>query len=199
MEISDLGGLLNEIKSLDEKGHKVMKNTVSDMKKKIPTIVKKSVTEVYNIKPGEITQSQGKNANGKKAANIYTTGQTIENVAVVYTGRTLTPLHFSMTPTKMPAKRKKKPQNIKLTILKGNQRVLHGKYNTPPFLAPAARSSSTIIPFQRITSARTPVTAIHSLSVPQMIDNEKVNTDIHEKINKMAMERLNHNTNRFMK
>ena len=144
-------------------------------------------------------------------------------MTLIYTGNPLTPLHFSMTP-KRPAAltdkkraipgegvnakggaalnvamaRVRKKYSITLQIKKGKKERLRGKYGTPPFIAPAASGSATMIPFQRSPAGKYPVTAIHTLSVPQMIDNETVNANIYKKLNDETAKRLQHNLDRAL-
>ena len=177
------------------------------------------------IQPGAIKRGKdGSVKEIKQAASIKISGDTIDTFTMIYLGRPLTPLHFGMSPKKpasliknqrlVPGEglklksgkvadvamaHQRKAYNIKLTIKKGHPTELRGKYPTPPFIAPATKGSTTMIPFQRTPGGKYKVEAIHTLSVPQMIDNPEVNAAIYEDLVKYATTRISHHTSRFMK
>ena len=55
------------------------------------------------------------------------------------------------------------------------------------------------IPFQRMSKNRIDLKIFTTTSVPQMIENPKVNAAIYDDLNKYAIERLNHHVKRFAK
>lgn len=222
MQVENLDSLLRQVQQIKTGGAKAIKNTVNDVKARAPGWISDEVRKEYNIKKSEIMPAK-KGQSGSKATNIQVTGETIETMTLVYTGSPLTPLHFSMTPKKPAAltdKRRaipgeginakggaaidvamvhvRKKYSITLQIKKGKKEKLRGKYGTPPFIAPAAKGATTMIPFQRSPEGKYPVTAIHTLSVPQMIDNEKVNANIYKKLNEETAKRLQHNLDRAL-
>ena len=69
------------------------------------------------------------------------------------------------------------------------------KFGTPVFLAP--QKQGVVLPFQRMTKKRMPIYAIHTTSIPQMIENKKVSEDIHGRIDDLLAERLQHNVDRI--
>lgn len=222
MQVESLDSLLKQVQQIKEGGEKAIKNTVNDIKARAPGWISDEVRKEYNIKKSEIMPA--KNGQSRdKAASIRVTGETIETMTLVYSGSPLTPLHFSMTPKKPTAltdkrraipgegitakggaalsvamARVRKKYNITLQIKKGKKEKLKGKYGTPPFIAPAASGSTTMIPFQRSPGGKYPVTAIHTLSVPQMVDNEKVNTAIYKRLNEETAKRLEHHMKRAL-
>lgn len=231
LQIKNFDALKKAVDSINQQSERVIKSTLSDLRKKGPATVRMHVGAMYNIdkkeiQPGAIKRGKdGSVKEIKQAATIKTSGDTIDTFTMVYSGRTLTPVHFGMTPKKPAALLKKqrlvpgaglklkagkaadaamvhqrKAYNIKLTIKKGHPTELRGQYPTPPFLAPAGKNGSgQMIPFQRMSDNSRKATAIHTLSVPQMIDNPEVNAAIYEDLVKYATTRINHHTSRFMK
>lgn len=222
IQIKNLRQLLKQAEEIRGASEKIIKNTVKDVKARAPGWISNEVRQEYNIKKSEVMPAKDR-ATGRRAASVGVTGDTIETMAIVYKGERLTPLHFSMTPKK-PAGLVDKPQaipgagiktkggaaldvamarprkkyTVQATIKKGQKKKLRGKYNTPIFIAPAAKGSTTMIPFQRSPGGKYKVEAIHTLSVPQMVDNEKVNAKIYEKINEEAAKRLQHHIDRIL-
>lgn len=231
LQIENFDALKKAVEGINQQSERVIKSTLSDLRKKGPTTVRMHVGAMYNIDKKEIQPGavkRGKDGSVKEieqAASIKTSGDTIDTFTMVYSGRRLTPLHFGMSPKKPAALLKKqrlvpgaglklkagkvtdaamvhqrKAYTIKLTIKKGHPTELRGQYPTPPFLAPAGKNGSgPAIPFQRMSDASRKATSIHTLSVPQMIDNPEVNAAIYEDLVKYATTRISHHTNRFMK
>lgn len=222
MQVESLDSLLKQVQQIKAGGEKAIKNTVNDIKARAPGWISDEVRKEYNIKKSEIMPAK-KGQSSDKAVSVRVTGETIETMTLVYTGSPLTPLHFSMTPKKPSAltdkrraipgeginakggaalevamARVRKKYSITLQIKKGKKEKLTGKHGTPPFIAPAANGSTTMIPFQRSPGGKWPVTAIHTLSVPQMVDNEKVNANIYKKLNEETAKRLQHNLDRAL-
>lgn len=203
IKLSDMKKIKERMKEFEDDSKKAVRLTISDLKKKAPVVVRKQVAAVYQfpqnqIRPGAVKKSKdGTKTEVKQAATIRAKGDTIANFKLIYTGRRLTPLHFSMTPKTKPAKSRK--YKIRLQILRGKRFQLHGKYfkHGLPFLAPAGKGSTTLIPFQRMGDRRMPVTAIHTTSVPQMIDYPKVKKAIGEELGAYAAERLKYHEERL--
>ena len=57
----------------------------------------------------------------------------------------------------------------------------------------------SVLPFQRMGPERMPVYAIHTTSIPQMIENKTVAADIKKKMDDLFITRLQHNINRLTK
>ncbi len=53
------------------------------------------------------------------------------------------------------------------------------------------------IPFQRVSQNRKHIKALKTVSLPQMIDNEKVRQNIEEKIKTESSKRLEHHMRRY--
>lgn len=191
--IKNYDKLMKKVRQLNKDAEKAVKRTSSDMKSRAPTVVKNAVTAVYNIKASEVTAA-GKAAKktAKSAGEIKLAGSAIQNTQFVYSGRVLTPTHFSMTPRSRPDNGKK--YTVKATIKKGAKKVL----GTGTFLAPSG-AGTTEIPFKRTTEKRLPIEAIRTVSIPQMITNETVSASITEGLQELLAERLKHNASQMGK
>ena len=66
------------------------------------------------------------------------------------------------------------------------------------FLASAGGEGSVQIPFQREGSERYPIKSIKTLSVPQMIENKKVQPIIQEKIDEGLSKRLENHVKQML-
>lgn len=106
-QLHDIGELLSWIDAQGEAGQKAVSYTIKDIKSRAPAWVATEVASVYNIKKSEIIPAKTEENKNKSAVSVYTSGSTLETMAIVYRGRNLTPIHFSMSP-KMPSKQKLK-------------------------------------------------------------------------------------------
>lgn len=222
-QIQNYDKLKSTIAKIKEQSARAERSAVKDMKSRAPGWIASAVTEQYNIKKSEITPaSKSSKKPQKKAGSISISGDTIETLTFTYQGRRLTPTHFGMTPKK-PAGRLKvksltpggafqvtrkggsdvvfasqpKPYQITMEVHKGQRKTLSGKYAPAPFLAPANKGSSTIIPFQRTGGdGKYAVEAIKTTSVPQMVQNEVVAEVFLARINEVLEDRLQHHLKR---
>ena len=184
--------VVKKLQKLKDGGEVAIKRTVSDFKSRAPGWVSKGIRQHYGV-----------------------------DTAAEYEGRTLTPVHFKMSPKvpkgrqnkrdrKIPGQtvnfkgeagpfamvRAPKPYTIKVTIIKGQRTAL--KQGT--FLAPSKKDDegALMLPFQRKGSGRSPIEAVRTLSVPQMIDGRARET-IEQTINEKLGERFNHHIEQAMK
>lgn len=186
----DFSKMLGELKGKDLE--KVIKRTVADCKSRGPAQVTKAVTAVYGIKSSEVTEAgKGAKRGAKTVGSISVSGVSVDNVQFTYMGRLLTPVHFSMTPKKRPEGGKK--YTVKAAIYKGKKRVL----GSGVFLAPSGSAGTTEIPFKRTSEKRYPIEALRTVSIPQMITNERVSEDIRTRLNDLLNTRLKHNVERI--
>lgn len=190
LSVPNFKSLTQQIEAQNNNMQKAIDRTISDCKQRAPAQITKAVTTVYNIKSSEVTAA-GKTAKAgaKTIGEVKVRGLHINTLQLVYTGRRLTPLHFSMSPKKPPSN--KKIYTVKATFFKGQKKTLKGKYDTPIFLAP--QKQGVVLPFQRVGDSRTPVYVIHTTSIPQMIENEQVATDIQGRIDELLTTRMQHN------
>lgn len=173
---------------------KAIKRTVADCKTRGPAQVTKAVTAVYGVKSSEVTAAgKAAKAGAQTVGAIQIDGHAIDNIRFTYSGRLLTPTHFSMTPKSRPAGGKK--YKVKAAVIKGQKKVL----GSSVFLAPSGAAGTTEIPFKRTTERRLPVDVIKTVSIPQMITNDKVAPDISKRLDELLATRLKHNMDRIAK
>jgi len=173
----------------------VFTKTINDMQRRAPGKVADAVREVYSIKKSDVMPTKQKR-DLKRAGMIRVKGQTVADLTIHYEGRVLTPLHFGVTPKKQPKKGKK--YSIKLKVKKEQKTVSYptkeGKF---PFVAPARTGSSRIIPWLRDGDGD--ITPMRTLSLPQMVDNEKARIVMNQTLGELLHERFNHHMERYLK
>lgn len=190
MVIENYDKCLKDINALKGKGEKVVSRTVGDFKKRAPGWVSQEVVKEYNIKKKEISSS---NKGTRKAGSIRVAGVKLDEIALVYRGKLLTPVHFGMTPKLRPANGKR--YTVKATIRKGQKKSL----GSMVFLAGAEKNGAVQIPFQRKGGSRLPIEAVKTVSVPQTITNSKVSEMIYDRISLELGKRLEHNMKQIFK
>lgn len=212
VQISDMQALKRKLKALEKAPQKVINSTIGDMKKRVPSWIATEVSQEYGIKKAEIT--------GQKIGRVRVRGESLENVQITYTGRVLTPTHFSMSPTAP----KDGSYTLKATIIKGQrstmgkvkkmtkkQRAALGKNfrgegtrssdHSPIMLMHTGAGSvdkTQYIPFQRKSKNRSDVQAIKTISLPQMVSSERTALNIQKAIDENLEKRLDHYMNRYM-
>lgn len=213
--------IVKKLRKLEHGGEVAIQRTVSDVASRAPAWVSKGIREHYGVDKKAIEEAAMKPKRGQTSINVA--GVTVDGVTLKYSGRTLTPLHFKMSPTgtnpngltekrqRIPGQAvnfKKTPPGqvamvstpkkytVKATIIKGKRVSMEAG----TYLAPASKKNpaSPIIPFQRTGEGRTPVHAVRTLSVPQMIDGRAKET-INEIINENMEKRFNNQIKRIMK
>ena len=216
--------LAKKLEKLKDGGEKAIKYTVSDFASRAPGWVSKGIRQHYGVDKDAIEEAQSRTKRGSGATSIKVKGISVDGAALEYKGRTLTPIHFKMSPTtrnpkglaKKPAKvpgqaisagspvamvRPPMPFQVKATIIKGQRATM--KPGT--YLASSSKKSADapILPFQRTGAGRTPVHAVRTLSVPQMIGSEekksRASDTISEIINEKLEKRFNHHIEQAMK
>lgn len=199
---------------------KALGRAMSDIKKRVPGIVSTEVTGSYNIKKKEVMPAK-KLKDGtwtKSVGRISTSGKIISEVVISYEGRTLTPVHFGMTPVR--PKPGRGGYTLKAHIKKGSPKILgkvkplgkkqlknitrnlkkEGTKNSPYSPIMLMHTGNTkvdgtnYIPFRRQSQNRKDIEPIKTLSLPQMIDNPKVRREIESNIWKMIGNRVEHHT-----
>lgn len=206
--------IVKKLHKLEQGGEQAIQRTVSDFASRAPAWVSKGIREHYGVDNVAIKEAAMKPKRGKTSISV--SGVTVDGVTLTYKGRLLTPLHFKMSPKAAPTDQQKKPARVpgggiatsggspvamvrppkkyavKATIIKG-QRVTLGN-NT--FIAPG--KGGVLLPFQKKTEARSPIEAVRTLSVPQMIDGRAKET-INEIISTNMEKRFQNHIQRVMK
>lgn len=195
---------IKALKNIQGTSEKAVKRLLSDVRTRAPGWIASEVTKVYNIKKSEITPAKaGKSA--KPVGSIKVNGDNVDNLEIIYRGRVLTPTHFGMTP-----KAPKQTYTLKAEILKGNKAVLgqvkkltkkqranvgknfrrQGTQNSDHSPIMLMRTGSTYIPFQRRSQDRNDLTAIKTLSLPQMVSSDRTRDGIDRAISEGLSKRL---------
>ena len=210
MQVENFQKLMDTVNSVNAAGRTAIKNTVKDVKARAPGWIASEVVGVYNIKKSEITPSSGKNAKPKKmAGTIRVRGETIEELAITYEGRMLTPVHFGMTPKSPPVGRS---YTLQMQVIKGKKKVIGRYLSTRTPGGPYSERSHNIllgtgnaqaggvnwIPFQRQSKQRTDIKKFTAISVPQMITSDLTSEKIMTKLQTETAKRLEHNLNRAL-
>ena len=208
IQIENLRQLVADVQAIEAGGRKAISSTVKDVKARAPGWIAQEVTAVYNIKKGEITPSSGGKPK-KMAGSIRITGETIEELTLVYKGRLLTPVHFGMTPKTAPPG---KSYTLRMQVVKGQKKVIGRYLNTRTPGGPYSERSHNIlmgtgntkaggvsaIPFQRMSRTRTDIKKFTTISVPSMITSERTNEKIMTRLQEETAKRLQHNLDRAL-
>jgi len=224
IDLSDVHKKFAKFKKTLDDPSGVFSKTMADMSKRAPGKVADAVRTQYSIKKAELLPTKTK-MDLKRAAYIKLTGQTIATFQLEYKGRMLTPLHFGMQPqTPSPLDESKShvanTPNYDYRIYnphkkyKISQKVKkkREKLSSPddkglvPFLAPAHKGSSRIIPFQRQANQRDIEKVFKGISVPEMIGpndsgkggNPEVQKIINEELGELLEKRFNHHMDRLL-
>ena len=203
--------ILKRLRKLQNGGEVAIQRTVSDFTTRAPGWVSKGIREHYGVDAAAIKDAAKKPKRGK--TTIKVSGVSVAGATLEYKGRTLTPTHFKMSPKKRPENQQKNPiripgqaiaggspvamveppkaYKIKATIIKGKRTSL------PPGTFVASANGATL-PFQRTGESRTPIEAVRTLSVPQMIDGRAHDT-IEQTISENLEKRFEHHIQQAMK
>lgn len=209
--------IVKQLHKLEEGGEKAIKRTVSDFASRAPAKVSKGIRQFYGVDTAAIKEASQSPKRGRTTIQIA--GNLVDGITLEYKGRTLTPTHFSMSPKSVNPKgltdkshvipgqaisfkgtpgsaatvRIPKPYTVKATIIKG-QRVA-----MKPETFMAAGNGGAVLPYQRAAgSARGPIEAVRTLSVPQMIDG-KAHDTIQQTIEELLEDRFYHNLEQAIK
>ena len=181
IEFPNLKDIEKKIAAHEKAAGKALRRTVSDFKSRAPAWISAAVVEEYGIKKADVKSAISAK---QKAGSISIGGISVDNIQIVYQGRVLTPTHFKLKPTARPQKK------YKVTaVIKAGQRQ---QLSSIAFLAHAGGAGTIQIPFQRTGSSRLPVKVIKTLSIPQMVTNEKVAASIQKKITEGLGKRFQH-------
>lgn len=216
MEVK-VDGLEDVLSGLDKRKEYVAKavnSTCKDFKSRAPGWINKAVTQEYTIKAGDV---KGALTSKRTIGTVSLGGVTLDDIYLEYSGRILTFSHFKFTPKKPDVKLLKKRmlipgaktssdspvvwayahknQNVKVEVKKGHKKTLKGKWMSTPFVA--SMKGSPAMPFQRSAQKRQDVKALRTISIPQMITNDKVAADINKRIDTELGKRLQHHLDRY--
>ena len=212
--VSCSGGsdIVKRLNKLENGGKVAIQRTVSDFTTRAPGWVSKGIREHYGVDTAAIKDATKKPKRGR--TTIKVAGITVDGATLEYKGRTLTPVHFKLSPKQRPSGQQNKPiripgqaiagagdvamirppkaYKVKATIIKGQRATLpHGTFI-------ASGKGGSTLPFQRTGEGRMPIEAVRTLSVPQMIDGRARET-IEETISTKLGQRFQHHVAQAMK
>ncbi|MBQ9000534.1 MAG: hypothetical protein IJ087_01620 [Eggerthellaceae bacterium] len=188
IDLRNYDEVMNNLTNCKKDLAKGTKRVLNDLARRgAKTIVGTEVTKVYNIKKGEVT---GASRGYKVVDSIALAGVTIDTYELEWRGRPFTPTHFAMSVLKRGT--------VKWKPLKASGKIVLKSTTYPQFPVFVAKG----LPFTRTPGTRPrktergwsglPIDVVRShLSVPQMIDNEKVNPNVEREINRRIEEKLN--------
>lgn len=206
IEVQRLEAVQQSVRQLRRRSERVVERTIKDAKQRVPGWVATEVAKQYGVNKKEIT--------GNKIGSMRISGSTMQDLRFTYKGRRLTPTHFKMSPQAPTGG----AYTLKATIIKG-QRSKLGKVkkltkkqrkalgrnfkgmnprtsdHSPIMLMHTGNDhagGTDYIPFQRKSTSRTDVHPIKTVSLPQMITNEKVAPNIYKAIDEKLGKRLEH-------
>ena len=210
--MKDGAKLAKKLEKLKDGGETAIKRTVSDFATRGPGWVSKGIREHYGVDAAAIKEAAKRPSRGH--TSIRVAGISVDGATLEYKGRTLTPLHFKMSPKQAPTTKQKnpiripgqliaagspvamvrppKPYTVKATIIKGQRSAM----SSDTFLT--AGRGGVVLPYQKSGDDRQPIEAVRTLSVPQMIDGRARET-IEQTINTKLDERFNHHIERAMR
>jgi hypothetical protein len=151
----------------------------------VVTRIGRIVPQEYAIKTGEVKETMSKRKASKTSLDASITSK----------GHTLSFAHFPHSPETpvialtLGASHEKARVKVKIKKSKGRVTSKTG------FIAKTGAKSVDKIPynvFHRLTKNRLPIAPIRTLSVPQMIGNEKMEPEIQEAAQKKLAERIEH-------
>lgn len=204
--------IVKELRKLRDGGETAIKRTVSDFTTRGPGWVSKGIRQHYGVDAAAIKDAAKRPRRGRTSIRIA--GVSVDGATLEYKGRTLTPVHFNMSPKKAPAAKQKnparipgqligtgspvamvrapKPYTIKATIIKGQREAM----SSDTFLT--AGNGGVLLPYQKSRDSRLPIEAVRTLSVPQMIDGRAHET-IKQTIGIKLGERFSHHIEQAMR
>lgn len=190
--------LTKELHKINKNSETVVKRTTSDFRSRAPAWVAAAVSQTYGIKKSEITKAK---TSAKAVGKIVVSGILVDNVQLTFSGRVLTPTHFGMKPKTRPRStkdengktiRRAKKYTVTAEIFRGQRKPLGSNV----FLG--SNKGTGQIPFQRTGQGRTPIEAIKTLSIPQMITNKDVAAQIQKNIDEGLTKRLENHMKQAM-
>lgn len=180
VEIKNYDSVVKQLKDVPKDMAKGARRTLIDLARSgVKTVARNEVTKVYNIKKGDVS---AKYAGYQETGSVTLAGVSIPFFIVEFSqDRSFTPIHFQMTPRARPGGKRR--YTVKWRPLKtGGKVALPSETGQPVFLG---APSGVALPWERLGKNRKPIEVIHShLSVPQMIDNEKVAPHVEDELSR---------------
>lgn len=193
VEISNYDDVIEGMKDCQKDLAKGVKKAMNDMaRRETHTVVKREVAKVYNVKQADVTGSPGRTKPWyEEIGSITLAGVKIPFYKLSYRGRGLTPVHFKMKPKVRPSG--SNGGGVTWQPLKSGGRIPLTPLGQPAASAPFVGSRrGTSLPWVRRWPSRKPIDVVRThLSVPQMVDNDKVQPFIQQEIDRRIEKKLN--------
>lgn len=164
---------------------KAFDGAMNDVRTALNKKIAKTVSGIYNVSEQDVREIG--NEAKKTQESIGSTqikGIQLHGLRLVYRGRRLTPPGLSMN----IVDREDKKIRVYAEILRGQRKMIKGKYETPIFFAP--QKQGVLLPWQRVGKKKLPVYAIKTVSIPQMIENKEASKIIDEEKTKLILEKF---------
>lgn len=123
--MKDGAKLAKKLEKLKDGGETAIKRTVSDFTARAPAWVSKGIRQHYGVDTAAIKEAGPKTKRGATSTRV--SGISVDGAALEYKGRTLTPIHFKMSPKSRPSGQQAKQLRIpgqKIATAKGSP-VVH--------------------------------------------------------------------------
>jgi hypothetical protein len=175
--------------------------TVRDLRRDVPRIVGKRVAERYNLKSSEVQPPEHKVTISKKtgekkvtnrATAVKITGETLETLSWTWTGRNLTAARFSLKPGGILSNKQKYTPSF--TVLRGKEERLESDDERVYFINNLKGVRQAL---SRKADGRKIDRVEKTMSIPVMIDNEKIQPLIQRDVNERLEDRLNKNIAKY--
>lgn len=177
LELDEMRGIAERIQREMGPGavHQALGAAIGRTKQFAVDTVAERVSALYNIAEADVRSA---NTRGNTVdVSIRVGGDDTSVASIHFLGRTLTLGHFDFSPHSPPRGK----YTVMGTVYRGTTKPLGGNRVFVP------RGGIAQIPFRR-HGARTDIEAIHTVSVPQMILNERLEDPIREAIGERLME-----------
>ncbi len=198
--IHNLSELNKELEKIDTHTATIMALVVADLKTKVPVLVNKSVSKIYNIKKNDVTRAHYKTeskSKGKQHVSFTTSGRTIEELTFYFRGSRHADWATTAQPKPKTAKSSKVFSNKKKyttyqEVFRGKKTPIRGKGSHRVFIA---KIGGTLVPM--VVGKRNKPLVKGATSVPDAILNEKVEAIWRPELNTYIYEQLHRQAKRF--
>jgi hypothetical protein len=176
VDVKELNKLAIELKGFEKQIPGAAASALNRTLEHVNTKIGRIVTQEYALKSTEV----------KGSIKKYKAKKGDLSASLISRGHTLSLSHFPFSPKKPGTKR---PVKVKIKKSEGKKSV-----NTDPKAFVQVMHNSLNV-FKRVGNGRKPVVVLRTLSVPQMIGNEIVDSQIQELAQAKLSERITHEVN----
>lgn len=194
VEIENFGTFMSGVDKWSKEAGHAMKDTVADIKKRAPGWVAKEVAAVYNVSAGAVKS-------GGTLGKVRISGDA-EGLEIQYSGRHLSPQHFSQT----PKSGKSSDYTVSMTVHRGSRvkigqhkkkKQRGGPYSQQSGNFPMLNGQTMVA--RRRSPNRDDIEVFKTTSLPQMVLNDALTTSrVEQRVGEESMKRLEHNLERYL-